>query len=197
MTSVRSPRTSTSNLVGPVQLDLFGQVEADLTEQQARVDAGQVREQLRLAFEALKHRHPATGDDLGTRVWCGRCGAVEVNDFLIVINHELGWCAGCYARFRPGAVNGPFNHLSEAQQADRWDRRFFPDCTDCGHPWGLHGWDIGGGSHDTNTGCHALLSAWCRCPRYLPGGAPTAMTGPGHPAAVRPGEHETRPAYPA
>ncbi|HKT03145.1 MAG TPA: hypothetical protein VJT31_26755 [Rugosimonospora sp.] len=180
MTSARSPHISTPSLAGPVQLDLFGQVEADLTEQQAR-------DRLHQTFQALKHRHPATGEDLGTRVWCGRCGAVEVNDFLIVINHELGWCAGCYARLRPGAVDGPFSHLSEAQRADRWDRQYFPDCANCGHPWGLHGWDIAGGSHDANSGCHALLSTWCRCPRYRSNAA--ALTGHQHTPAARAHQH--------
>ncbi len=68
---------------GAVQLDLFGEVNAVLAAQRPEADAGRVRQQLRASFEALTHRHPATGQDLGSRVWCGRCGAIEVNDFLI------------------------------------------------------------------------------------------------------------------
>jgi len=157
---------------GPVQLDLFGEVDAALAARRAQAAADLIRQQLLVDFEAIKHRHPGTGKDLGTRMWCGRCGAVEVNDFLIVINHELGWCAGCYIRHRPGTLDSPFAHLTEQQQADRWDRLYFADCAGCGHPWGLHCWDIGGGSHDTNIGCHALLTGRCDCPGYRPGQLP-------------------------
>lgn len=149
-----------------VQLDLFGQVETAIAAQAAATAAATAREDLRRAFTNLMHHHPGTGADLGHRLWCGRCGGVEANSYLIVINHELGWLAGCYARFRPGTVSGPFDGTTEAQRADRWDRQFFADCHACGHPWGLHPWELGGGSHDERTGCHALRFGRCRCTGY-------------------------------
>lgn len=143
-----------------VQEDLFGEVAAALAAQAEH-------RELRAAFEATKHRRPDTGQDLGTAMWCGRCGATVLNEFLIEINHETGWTAGCYVELRPGAVGRRFGQLTEAQRADRWDRRFFGDCAGCGHPWGLHGWNIGGGSHYHDRRCLALLSG-CGCRRYTP-----------------------------
>lgn len=172
MSPPRPRRPAPHRIGAPVQLDLFGEVAARLATQQADADRQRRAAELLAAFQAVKHRHPGTGADLGPRMWCGRCGAVEGSEFLIVINHELDWCAGCYPRFRPGVPIRPFAQLSMAQRADRWDRPFFADCVACGHPWGLHGSDIGGGAHDSHAGCQALPHARCRCTTYL---APVAV----------------------
>jgi hypothetical protein len=63
---------------GPVR-----EVAARLDAEQADADRVRVRQQLHAAFEATKHRHPGTGADLGSRLWCGGFGEVEINDFLI------------------------------------------------------------------------------------------------------------------
>jgi hypothetical protein len=164
--------SSSGGPAAAVQLDLFGEVAALLYTTHAEADDLPSRRQRLAIFRTIKHRHPRTGEHLGDRMWCGRCGAVELNEVLMVINHETGWCAGCYTRFRSGVLASPFAHLTERQRADRWDRRFFTDCVGCGHPWGLHAWDIGGGSHDANAGCHPLLRRSCRCTRYAPGTLP-------------------------
>jgi hypothetical protein len=143
-----------------VQEDLFGEVAA-------RLAAHAERRELRHRFEAVKHRRPDTGRDLGAGMWCGRCGATAVNEAVLLTNHDTGWTVGCYLALRPGAAGHWAAHLTAQQRLDRWDRQFFGDCTGCGHPWGLHGWDIGGGSHHQHAGCMAVIPG-CGCRRYTP-----------------------------
>jgi|GEM_PF-7062559 len=188
-----SPAGRRRNRRGPARSVRRGRRPAG--RRQAAADRGHARRRLRAAFAAIKHRHPGTGADLGPRLWCGRCGALEPNELLIAINHELSWCAGCYTGLRPGVLASPFAHLSEAQRADRWDRQFVADCAGCAHPWGLHGWDIGGGSHDTHAGCQAVLRSRCPCIGYHP----SATTGPAPTLTVgdHPGRQAGRNPYPA
>jgi hypothetical protein len=81
---------------------------------------------------------------------CGRCGTIDWTGHVST-SHDLGYC-GCpndrdptWSRSEKGPGYQSITHngrvrsqLTTEELCERWDRRYLPDCAECGHPWGLH-----------------------------------------------------------
>ncbi|ORA24927.1 hypothetical protein [Mycobacterium aquaticum] len=128
------------------------------------LDSREAASRRRSEYNARRAVRP-DGHPLGPREsWCGRCGKT-VPAYEMTINHDLGYL-GCPTEFDPTwskceaapgfrGVEGypdPHGQLTESDLNDRWDRRYFADCT-CGHAWGLH-----------RQGEFCI--AWCGCDAY-------------------------------
>ncbi|WP_396902765.1 hypothetical protein [Mycolicibacterium sp.] len=141
------------------QMDMLGLLDGS-TEQQER------RAALRREHDERRRVRPDTGKVLEPGwTWCGRCGQT-VREFELVNNHDLAY-GGCPVEFDPtwskydpapgfrGVANYPGgSHLTAEDLADRFDRQYFPDCAECGCPWGLHKLSQG------------ICIAYCGCPEY-------------------------------
>ena len=127
-----------------IQLDLFGEVEAKLTEGQRRAKARRLATLDCCTGEPCPCGGPHPGQTATwTQVKCGRCGGLD-SEFGMSINHDLGY-SGCPRDRRWNEAEGrapceqpnPWDDL-EAWMNDRHDNAHHAMCG-CGHAWGLHG----------------------------------------------------------